>query len=66
MYVNEIVKSIMRELIEKVYQITKIIPYEHQIHLTCKWPVAHRRCQTMRISDDDGTRAMLELHPSVN
>ena len=60
-------KSItMRELVKKVHQITKINPNEHQIHLTCKWPVAHGPYQAVGISDDDDTHVMPELFPVMN
>ena len=60
-------KSItMHELVEKVHQITQINPNEHQIHLTCKWPIAHGHYQSIGISDDEDTCVMLELFPIVN
>jgi len=34
--------------------------------LTCNWPLAQGRFIAMLITDDDDTRAMLELHPFVN
>ena len=60
MYVNVIIKPVIikksiirRELVEKVHQVTKINPNEHQIHLTCKWPVAYEYYQAVGISYDD-------------
>jgi len=47
--------------VEKIHQITKINPKEHQIHLTCNLPVAQGRFTAVKISDDDDIRAMLEL-----
>ena len=59
-------KSITRrELVKKIHQITKTNPNEHQIHLTCNWPVAQGCFQAVRITDDD-TQAMLELYAIVN
>ena len=67
-YVNGIVKpmvvrkSFIRcELIEKSHRITKINSSEHQLHLTCKWPVSHGNYQAVGISDDDDCHAILEL-----
>jgi len=55
-------KSFIRcEMIEKIHQITKINSSEHQLHLTCKWPVSHGNYQAVGISDDDDCHAMLEL-----
>ena len=55
-------KSIIRcELIEKIHRITKINPNEHQIHLTCKWPVSHGSYQAVGISDDENCLVILEL-----
>ena len=45
-YLNRIIKSMLarnratrRELVEKIYQISKINPNDHQIHLICKLPI---------------------------
>ena len=54
------------ELVEKDHQILKINPNEYQIHWTCKWQVAHGYCQAVRISNNDSTRAILELYPIMN
>ena len=51
---------------EKIHRIAKINANEHQIYLTCNWPVAQWRFTVVPISDDDDTRAILELHPGVN
>ena len=51
---------------EKIHQITKINPKEHQIHLTCNLPVAQGRFTAVKISDDDDIRAILELYSGIN
>ena len=45
-YIDRIVKpmlvrksAIRRELVEKIYQISKINPNDYPINLTCKWPI---------------------------
>ena len=65
-YVNGVVKPVMvnkpiilHELVEKIYRITKINSNEHQIHLTCNWPLAQGRFIVVPITDDDDTGAML-------
>ena len=72
-YVNVVVKSVMinksitlRELVEKIHRIIKINSNEHQIHLTCNWPLAQERFRVVSIADDDYTSAIIELHPFVN
>ena len=72
-YVNGIVKSVMvkkiialHELVEKNLSITKINSNEYKINLTCNWPITQGRFIVMPITDDEDTRAMLALHPSVN
>ena len=45
-YVDRIVKSMLvrnpatrRELVEKIYQISKINPNDYLINVTCRWPI---------------------------
>ena len=56
----------LRELVEKIHQITKINSNEYQIQLTCNWSPVQGRFIAVSIADDDSTQAMLELHPFVN
>jgi len=56
----------MHKLVEKLHQITKINSNDHQIHLSYKWPVAHKHYQTVKILNDDVIRAMLELYPIID
>ena len=71
-YVNGIVKhmivrkSFIRcELIKKIHRNTKINPSEHQLHLTCKWPVSHENYQTVGISYDDDCHALNYVRSST-
>ena len=48
-------------MLEKVHRITKINPNEHQLYLTCKWPVSQRNYQAVGMLDDDDCHAILEL-----
>ena len=72
-YVNGEVKFVMfnkpitlHELVEKIHRITKINSNEYQIHLACNWPLAQVCFIAVSITDDDNTRAILELNPFVN
>ena len=77
MHVNRVVKLVIvrksitrHELVEKIHQTIKINLNKHQRwaldSLICNWLVAQGQFQTVGISDDDDTWAMLELYSIVN
>jgi len=72
-YVDKIVKPMLvrksitrHELVEKIHHIARNNPNDYQIHVICKWFVAHEHYQTVKISDDDDIHVILELYRVTN
>ena len=59
-------KTTSLELVEKIHHISKINPNNYQIQITCKWSFTYGYYQAVVIADDEDTRAMFQLYPSVN